>query len=44
MVKNYFDNSALKFASFFTSSGKMTYDELEELKKIIDIEMKQKKK
>lgn len=43
IVKNYFDDSALKFASFFTKSGKMTNEELEELKKIIDLKMKEKK-
>lgn len=43
IVKNYFDDSALKFASFFTSNGKMTSKELEELKKIIDHELKGKK-
>ncbi|WKV13298.1 BlaI/MecI/CopY family transcriptional regulator [Marivirga harenae] len=43
MVKNYFDDSALKFASFFTSTRKMSYEELEKLRNIIDLEMKQKK-
>lgn len=44
IINNYFDNSALKFASFFTKSHKMTYEELEELKKIVDNEMKKNKK
>ena len=44
MIKNFFDNSALQFASFFTSSGNMTTAELEDLKKIIDAELKKKKK
>lgn len=36
IVANYFNNSALKFASFFTQKSKMTKKELEELKKIVD--------
>lgn len=44
IIKNYFDDSALKFASFFTKSHKMTYEELEELKKIVDSEMKKTEK
>ncbi len=44
IIKNYFDDSALKFASFFTKSHKMTYEELEALKKIVDSEMKKTEK
>lgn len=44
IIKNYFDNSALTFASFFTKSRKMTYEELEQLKKIVDTQMKNTKK
>jgi len=44
IIKNYFDNSALTFASFFTKSRKMTYEELEQLKKIVDTEMKNTEK
>lgn len=44
IVKNYFGNSALQFASFFTSIGGLTTAELQELKKIIDQEIKKKKK
>ncbi|MGB0523389.1 MAG: BlaI/MecI/CopY family transcriptional regulator [Flammeovirgaceae bacterium] len=40
VIKDYFDNSALKFASFFTRSGKMSHEELEALKKIVDQEIK----
>lgn len=40
IIKNYFDNSALTFASFFTKSSKMNYEELEELKKLVDKQMK----
>ena len=44
MVKNYFGNSALQFASFFTSVGGLTKKELEELREIIDQEIQKKKK
>lgn len=44
IIKNYFDNSALQFASFFTSSNNITPDELEDLKKIIDLEIERRKK
>ncbi|WP_267740529.1 BlaI/MecI/CopY family transcriptional regulator [Myroides injenensis] len=40
IVENYFDNSALSFASFFTKKSKMTKKELEELKKIVDDQLK----
>jgi predicted transcriptional regulator len=43
IVKNYFDDSALKFASFFATSGKMTYEELDQLKRMIDDKMKEQK-
>ncbi|QKJ28914.1 BlaI/MecI/CopY family transcriptional regulator [Mucilaginibacter mali] len=43
IVKNFFDNSALQFASFFTSSSNMTPAELEDLKKIIDKEIERRK-
>lgn len=43
IIKNYFGNSALQFASFFTATSSMTEKELEELKKIIDREIKSKK-
>ncbi|UVD80129.1 BlaI/MecI/CopY family transcriptional regulator [Myroides albus] len=36
MIENFFDNSALRFASFFTKNSKMSKEELEELKKIVD--------
>src|SRR5476651_320178 len=44
IIKNYFDNSALQFASFFTASNNITPDELEDLKKIIDKEIERRKK
>jgi predicted transcriptional regulator len=42
MIKNFFNNSASQFASFFTKETNMTSAELEELKKIIDSEIKKK--
>src|SRR5476649_2275195 len=44
IIKNYFNNSALQFASFFTSSTNLTPAELEDLKKIIDVEIKRREK
>jgi BlaI family transcriptional regulator, penicillinase repressor len=44
MIKNFFNDSALQFASFFTRSTKLTARELEELRKIIDQEIEKKKK
>ena len=43
IIKNYFSDSALQFASFFTTTSNLTEKELEELKKIIDKEIKRKK-
>ena len=43
IIKNYFGNSALQFASFFTTTSNLTTSELEDLKKIIDKEIKRKK-
>jgi len=44
MIKNYFNDSALQFASFFTSSGNISAEELADLKKIIDVEIERRKK
>jgi BlaI family transcriptional regulator, penicillinase repressor len=44
IIKDYFGNSALQFASFFTTTSNLTATELDELKKIIDKEIKKKKK
>lgn len=44
IIKNYFGNSALQFASFFTSTSNITPAELEDLKKIIDQEIERRKK
>lgn len=44
IIRNYFGNSTLQFASFFTTTSDMTTAELEDLKKIIDQEIKRKEK
>ena len=44
IIKDYFGNSALQFASFFTTTSNLSSKELEALKKIIDQEIKRKKK
>lgn len=44
LIKNFFDNSASQFASFFTTSTNLTEKELEDLKKIIEVELQKKKK
>ena len=44
IIRNYFNNSAMQFASFFTTATNLTSSELEELKKIVDQEIKKKKK
>ena len=43
MIKNFFGNSTLQFASFFTSTSEMTEAELEDLKKIVQQEINKKK-
>ena len=43
IVKNFFGDSALQFASFFTTTSNLSVKELEELKKIIDQQIKDKK-
>jgi BlaI family transcriptional regulator, penicillinase repressor len=43
MIKNFFGNSALQFASFFTSTSEMTEAELEDLKNIVQQEINKKK-
>ena len=44
LIKNFFNNSASQFASFFTTETNLTASELEELKKIVDSEIQKKKK
>lgn len=42
MIKNFFNDSASQFASFFTTETNLSKKELEELRKIIDQEIKNK--
>lgn len=44
MIKQFFGDSALQFASFFTQATHLTAGELEDLRKIVDQEIKRKKK
>lgn len=43
LIKTFFNDSASQFASFFTKASDMSETELEELKKIIDQEIKKKR-
>ena len=42
LIKNFFNNSAPQFASFFTQETNLTKDELENLRSIIDQQIKKK--
>lgn len=42
LIKNFFNDSASQFASFFTQETNLTREELENLKSIIDNEIKKK--
>ncbi|TDN89117.1 putative transcriptional regulator [Salegentibacter sp. 24] len=42
ILKNFFNDSASQFASFFTKETNLSKEELEELKKLIDKEIKTK--
>ncbi|RIA08557.1 putative transcriptional regulator [Flavobacteriaceae bacterium MAR_2010_72] len=42
LIKNFFNDSASQFASFFTKETDLTKEELEDLKAIIDNEIKRK--
>jgi len=44
LVSNFFNNSYKQFASFFTSRKDMSIDELKEIRKMIDDEIKKKAK
>lgn len=44
LIKNFFNNSASQFASFFTTETNLTATELEELRKIVDTELQKKKR
>ena len=43
LIKNFFNNSASQFASFFTKETNLSNEELEELRKIIDQQIKDNK-
>lgn len=43
IIKDYFGNSVLQFASFFTKETQLTKKQLEELRKIIDSEIQKRK-
>lgn len=43
IVKDFFGDSALQFASFFTKTSNMSASELENLKEIIEQEIKKKR-
>lgn len=42
LIKNFFNDSATQFASFFTKETDLTKEELEDLKTLIDNEIKKK--
>ena len=43
LITNFFDNSSAQFASFFTQTSNLTKAELEDLQKIIEDQIKQRK-
>lgn len=43
LIKNFFNDSASQFASFFTNETDLSNEELEELRKIIDQQIKKNK-
>jgi predicted transcriptional regulator len=43
IIKDFFGNSALQFASFFAKTSNLSAEELEDLKKIVEQEIKKKK-
>lgn len=42
LIQNFFNNSTTQFASFFTTETELSKTELEDLKKLIDEEIKKK--
>lgn len=44
IIKNFFNNSASQFASFFTTQTNLSASELKELQKIIDAQLQKKEK
>jgi predicted transcriptional regulator len=43
LIKNFFGNSTMQFASFFTKEANLSNSELEDLKKIIDEQLNKKR-
>ena len=43
LIQNFFNNSPLQFASFFTSETNLSSEELEEIRNFIDNELQKKK-
>ncbi|MDT0643998.1 BlaI/MecI/CopY family transcriptional regulator [Zunongwangia sp. F363] len=43
MIKNFFNDSASQFASFFTKESNLSQEELEDLRQLIDEQIKKKK-
>lgn len=43
LMSSFFDNSAKKFASFFTSQKDLSVEELQEIRKLIDEQIKERK-
>jgi len=44
LIKNFFNDSASQFASFFTKETDLSTSELEDLKKLIDAQIKKQQK
>ena len=44
MIKDYFNNSAAQFASFFTNETNLNLTDLEEIKRMVDQKIKTQKK
>ena len=42
LIKNFFNDSASQFASFFTTQTELSESELKELQQIIDVQLKKK--
>lgn len=43
LMNNFFDNSAKKFASFFASQDDLSVEELQEIRKLIDDQIRNRK-
>jgi predicted transcriptional regulator len=43
LIKHFFNDSASQFASFFTTATYLSEKELEDLKKIVDLELQKRK-